>query len=763
MMSNTSTPTINKILYVDDDPGLLEIGKIFLESNGTLSVTTYLSASAALDHLNSASYDAIVSDFEMPRMNGIQFLKNLRERDDTTPFIIFTGRGREEVVIDALNSGADFYLQKGGAPTAQFAELEHKILHAISRKRADLALKKSEQDYRKLIEHAGEAIFVTQDELFKLVNPQLISLSGYSEPELLNQPFTRFVHPDNAGILLDNYRKRMAGSNLPTHYIFRIIRKDETIRWVELNVVVITWDERPAILNFMIDITDRKLAEDALKESEERYRHLIEHAGEGIYVVQDEILQMVNPQTTALSGYSEQELLGKPFKNFVHPADFGVLIDRFKRRINGETVPSRYPFRLSRKDGTIKWVELSVVTIKWNDAAATLNYVTDITDRKLAEDALKESEEQYRLFFKTSQDSVFISGTDGKYIDFNDNLFERLGCRSREEALSIDVASTYAHPEERAPFLELVRREGYVREYPIAFRKRDGTDFDTLISIVARKNPDGSTKAFFGTVRDITERKRAEAALKESEERYRTIFESFEDLYYQTDTNGIITILSPSLNRLTGWTGEELIGEPITKIYANPEDRQILLNELAEKGYVRDYEVLLRKRDGTETPVSLSANRIFHPDGSPSGVAGIIRDITRRKQAEDALRESEVKFRSLVDHALEAIMITDMQGKVLFCNNAAARTVDAENCEDLISRNVMEVIAPESRADVVKDFEEVARGHDAYIARYHLISLKGRDVFVESIGRVITYEGRPADIISLREVAGQTQRTGLTP
>ena len=160
---------------------------------------------------------------------------------------------------------------------------------------------------------------------------------------------------------------------------------------------------------------------------------------------------------------------------------------------------------------------------------------------------------------------------------------------------------------------------------------------------------------------------------------------------------------------------------------------------------------------GTETPVSLSANRIFHPDGTPAGVAVIIRDITRRKQAEEALRESEVKFRSLVDDALEAIMITDMQGNVLFCNNAAARTVDAENCEDLTGRNVMEVIAPESRADVAKDFEEVARGHDAYVARYHLVTLKGRDVFVESIGKVIAYEGRPADLISLRDVTGQKQ------
>ncbi len=1258
MTSNTGSPAINRILYVDDEPALLDIGKVFLEEDGSFTVDTSHSALDALVRLSSRNYDAIVSDYQMPKMDGIAFLKTLRAQGDTTPFIIFTGRGREDVVIEALNSGADFYLQKGGEPVSQFTELAHKILHAISQKRAGLALKKSEQDYRHLIEHAGEGIFIIQDERFRMINPRAAELSGYSEQELLNQPFVRFVHPDEGDMLLDKFRNRDVAATVPTHYTFRTICKDTTVRWVELNVVAITWDERPATLNFMIDVTDRKLAEDALKESGERYRHLIEHAGEGIYVVQDGKLQMVNSRTTEMCGYTEEELLSQPFKNFVHPDDFNMLIDRFRKRISGETVPSRYSYRISRKDGTLRWVELSVVIIDWNGAPATLNYVTDITDRKLAEDALKESEERYReffrtsldcvfitspagdwidfndatvkmfggsnreeiaqknvhsfyvnpeeraplfrniegigfikeaplqlkkldgtifdavvtsvplknpdgstkaitgtirditeikmavdalkeseeryrqvfrttldglfittlegdwidfndavigmfgcrsrnevfsipirdfyvdpedreaivqrtlregyikeyplkykrldgttfdalmtvvawknpdgstrcfigtisdvtekkrtedalreseeryrqffkttldglfitardgrwidfndaivdllgypnredlfsvpitsvyvrpeerdtfieqverdgyvreypvqlkkrdgslihglmtvalqrspdgstkaiigtirdvtekkrtedalreseemyrLFFKTSQDSVFIVGTNGRYIDFNDYLFQRLGCNSREEAMALDTVSTYANVEERGPFLELVQRNGFVKEYPITFRKRDGTAFDTLITIIARKNPDGSTKAYFGTIRDITERKRAEKALRESEERYRMItglitdfiwdwdtrtgsvqwfgdidtalgyaqgefprtfeawersvhpddhdriisaihrsletgerfdveyrmlardgtcrhfhdrgttiadaegtsarmigavtditerrnieeslreseeryrriFESFEDLYYQTDTNGIITILSPSLNRLTGWTEKELIGSSITKIYINPEDRQVLLNELAKNGYVRDYEVLLQKQDGTETPVSLSANRIFHPDGTPAGVAGIIRDITRRKRAEDALKESEVKFRSLVDHALEAIMITDMQGKVLFCNNAAARTVDAENGEDLIGRNVMEVIAPESRGDVVKDFEEVARGHDAYVARYHLISLKGRDVFVESIGKVLTYEGKPADLISLRDVTGQ--------
>ena len=111
-----------RILYVDDEPGLLEIGKFFLEEDGQFNVDTITSASTALTLLDTKTYDAIISDYEMPKMNGIEFLKTIRSSGKAIPFILFTGRGREDVVIQALNEGADFYLQKGGEPVSQFTE-----------------------------------------------------------------------------------------------------------------------------------------------------------------------------------------------------------------------------------------------------------------------------------------------------------------------------------------------------------------------------------------------------------------------------------------------------------------------------------------------------------------------------------------------------------------------------------------------------------------------------------------------------------------
>jgi len=162
--------------------------------------------------------------------------------------------------------------------------------------------------------------------------------------------------------------------------------------------------------------------------------------------------------------------------------------------------------------------------------------------------------------------------------------------------------------------------------------------------------------------------------------------------------------------------------------------------------------LLLKKRDGTVFDALVTIVAQKKPDGSVKAFIGTIRDITDRKLAEDALRESEKNFRSIVEYVLEGILITDLSGNILFANRAAARTLECEDCAGLVGRNVMEFIAPESRKEVTKDFDQVAHGHDGYLAHYRVISAKGREISVESIGKVIMYEGKPRDLISFRTI-----------
>jgi len=178
--------TMIRVLYVDDEPGLLEVSKLFLESEGAFAVDTVTSAYDALTRLKTEQYDAIISDYQMPEMDGITFLKQLKALGSKTPFIIFTGRGREEVVIEALNNGADFYIQKGGEPKSQFAELSNKIRYAVSRKQSEEALGVSEVVEKEMEFHEKELMNFYNQSL-DAANKKLKLLSGITRHDIIGQ------------------------------------------------------------------------------------------------------------------------------------------------------------------------------------------------------------------------------------------------------------------------------------------------------------------------------------------------------------------------------------------------------------------------------------------------------------------------------------------------------------------------------------------------------------------------------------------------
>jgi len=170
--------------------------------------------------------------------------------------------------------------------------------------------------------------------------------------------------------------------------------------------------------------------------------------------------------------------------------------------------------------------------------------------------------------------------------------------------------------------------------------------------------------------KEIIDRKRIEKALRESEEKYRAIFESFHDVYYRTDKEGLVTIISPSVRTHAGYDPEDIIGHPVTDFYLNPEDRETFIQKLKKKGAVNDYELKLKAKDGSVIETSMSAHIIFGNDGEPAGVEGVLRDITERKRAEEALKESEEKYRELVENLTEVIYALKPSGEVLYVSPA---------------------------------------------------------------------------------------------
>jgi len=236
------------VLYVDDEPDLLELGKRFLERAGDLVVDTAPSAHQALTMLESAPYDAIISDFQMPEMDGISFLKHIRAQPNEIPFILFTGRGREEIVIEALNNGADFYVQKGGNPKPQFAELHHKILQSVKRR-------ESEEKFRILVEKSLIGVYIIQDDRFIHVNPRFAEIFGYSQEEILRDlKVVDLVLPEDRNLVLENLEVRLSNKVKSLHYTFRGLRRDRQSMDVEVAGTRALFHGQPIIVGTLVDV-----------------------------------------------------------------------------------------------------------------------------------------------------------------------------------------------------------------------------------------------------------------------------------------------------------------------------------------------------------------------------------------------------------------------------------------------------------------------------------------------------------------------------
>jgi PAS domain S-box-containing protein len=310
------------VLYVDDEEGLLELGKLFLEKSGQFRVDTVTSAHEAFRSLKSTSYEAIVSDYQMPDIDGIAFLKAIRAEFPDLPFIIFTGKGREEVVIEAFDNGADFYLQKGGKPTPQFLELGHKITAAVRRRQAEKALQESETHYRNVVEDQTEFISrFLPDCTHVFVNEAYCRYFSKIREEILGKKFKPDIPHEDLN-RVKKYFLSLTKENPIATIDHRIIMPNGEVRWQRWSDRAIFNDQGSLVEYQSVgrDITETKRTEEQLRiingelqaayeliaateeelrqnydelnkkeqklrESEEKYRHIVETANEGIWVI----------------------------------------------------------------------------------------------------------------------------------------------------------------------------------------------------------------------------------------------------------------------------------------------------------------------------------------------------------------------------------------------------------------------------------------------------------------------------------------------
>jgi PAS domain S-box-containing protein len=397
------------VLYVDDEDSLLRLCRIFLEKTGDFRIDIASSAQEALEKLQDASYDAIVSDYQMPEMDGIEFLKEVRARAGDLPFILFTGKGREQIVIEAINNGADFYLQKGGDPGSQFAELAHKIRKAVERRKAVDALHKNDEQLRLL----KESVELASDEVYWLdfagrilyVNETACRNTGYSQEELLAMTVFELDPDWTPGIYTES--KTILKEKKTRIITTRHRHKDGSIVDVEIMTNYVERDGCEYSFAFARDITRRKQMEDALRESEERYRRLLAQSFDAVILHQDGNIVFANEAAARLvKAPGPEEMIGRPTLDFVDPRCSGLVSERIRiMQSTGSAVPL-VEERFRCLDGTTVDVEVIATGALFEGKPAVQVVARDISGRKRTEKALRAANRQLTLLTSITRHDI---------------------------------------------------------------------------------------------------------------------------------------------------------------------------------------------------------------------------------------------------------------------------------------------------------------------------------------------------------------------
>jgi two-component system cell cycle sensor histidine kinase/response regulator CckA len=398
---------------------------------------------------------------------------------------------------------------------------------------------------------------------------------------------------------------------------------------------------------------ERKQMEEALRESEEKHRNLFENANEAMFVAQDGKLVFLNPRTAMTTGYSSEELQSRPFIEFIHPDDREMVIDRHVRRMKGEALPHRYSFRIIHRDGAIRWVELNAVLINWDGKAATLNFMSDITKRKQIEEALRDTKARYTMIMNNITDRIWLTDMNFKLIWASESVLSNRGYQLEEmNPFSFEKLLT---PDSLEIVLKAISREltpqrlqqkdlDISKTLELEFLRKDGSTFWSEVKVMVLRDHDGTPSSILGVGRDITDRKRAEGALRESEERFRALSENAPDIIYTMNLEGAVTYANPSWKRILGHNEEDLLGRYFTD-FAREEDRNAyrkLFKTIRDDGkIVSSYIGVMLTKDGKERVFNM--NSAFNRDskGRMIGVVGTLTDITEQREMEKKLQQAQ--------------------------------------------------------------------------------------------------------------------------
>ncbi len=695
-----------RILCVDDEPGLLGIISHFLKKNPGFQVDTATSAKEALGMMVQAEYDAIVVDYLMPEMNGLELLKELRSTGNDIPFIMLTGKGNEDVAVDALNQGADFYVQKGTDPKDQFAELSRLITESVSQRRSHESLLKTTHTLQAVIQSSPVPIFALDPRgIVLLWNRASERVFGWKAEEVVGKPVP--IVPLEAMEEFKALRGRVLEGESFAGLELKRQRKDGRL------IDLLVWtaplrDERGRVTGIMAsaqEITGQKEMESKLMRVNRLYALLSStnaaivrlHSRQTLF---DEICRiavekgefraawigMLDEETQEVKPvalYGKNEGIGTTYRIFATDAPEGqgptgkavrlgrlftssdiendpdMVPWRTHAALNGIRSAAAIPLRLKGKvvgalairasePGFFRDEEKTLLEEIGSDVSFALDSITREEERRRAQSALRKEAAFTAITLDTAGALIVVIDREGKIVRFNKEA-ELVTRYTAEEVIGKKLLELFIPPEHaekvKASFAEILAGR-YPVECDCDWLAKDGSRRKIEWTKTALPEKDGSVRFVIATGIDVTEKRRTQERLRESEEQLRLVTDNMIDMLARTDAVGSYVYVSPSHKVQMGWDPGDLLGKKFSD-FIHPDDIERVLkdidNHLATGSPMLTMTFRSRRADGTYVWVESSGRAIIDEQGRLLGAVFGTRDISIRRNAEEKLEKRTVE------------------------------------------------------------------------------------------------------------------------
>jgi PAS domain S-box-containing protein len=673
------------ILLVEDNKVVVLELRVMVESMGYIVADTASSGHEAIIKAELLKPDLIIMDIRLKGdIDGIETSTAIREKIDV-PIVYLTAHADENTLQRAKLTEPFGYIIK------PFDEREVKttVEMALYKHSMDKKLKESEKRFRLTFEldSIGNCLTAVNGR-FADVNDTLCNMLGFSRDELLSRDFISITHPDDIEISKKNFHQLLSREKDCSSLEKRFIKKNGSIIWINLITTLLrdTKEQPVHFISHFIDITDRKLGEEALKESEQKYRDLVEGSPDAIAIYIDGKVVYANNACVTLSRASSvDQLIGMSVIDFVHPDYLDFVSHRMDQLSEFSNPSSLAEEKLLRLDGTGILVEVKAIPIKYNQKEAVQIIIRDITERKLAEEALRQSEDRYRQLYENSSMGIYRTTPGGEILMANPALLKMLHYSSFEELAQRNLEKDGFEPSyNRKSFINQIETNGEIKGLEAKWTCKDGTVVYVRENAHLFCDSKGKPLYYDGTVENITEHILAEEQNTRNEHLFKLFFEHSPASIAMFDREMNYIITSTRFLKDYDLSSQNVIGRSHYEIFPEiPERWKIIHRRCLNGETIKSDEDTFLRTNGKLDWISWEICPWYQPNHEIGGIILFSEVISERKYMQEALQKSEERYRSLFKNAPVGVFYSTSSGKIISVNDEYARIMGYDSPDEL--------------------------------------------------------------------------------